>query len=72
MLYFGQNNLDVDYMMERKIHESTSKEKDLVFLTKNVKFNHHIKATSSKANSVIGFINRMFDNNTVEAISVNL
>ena len=61
ILHIGNSNPEYDYLMDNKNLEITKIEKDLgVHIDTNLKFHHHVKEVTKKANQRLGMIKRTF------------
>ena len=75
-MHVGINNSEHEYVMETKPLSKTDLEKDLgVFVSKNLKWNHHIDYIVNKSNRVLGMIKNSFsylDTNSMKLLFTSL
>ncbi len=75
VMHVATNNREYEYVMETKLL-SKNLEKDLgVFVSKNLKWNHHIDYIVNKANRILGMIKNSFsylDTNSMKLLFTSL
>ena len=70
-MHFGHSNLKQAYSLNNNILDISNEEKDLgVHVDDSFKFSRHVSIIAAKANSVLGRINRAFQNKDKETIKL--
>ena len=75
-MHVGTKNREYEYVLESKLLSKTDLEKDLgVFVSKDLKWNHHIDYIVNKANRILGMIKNSFsylDTNSMKLLFTSL
>ena len=70
-MHFGHSNPRNAYSLNQNLLEISTEEKDLgVHVSDSFKFSNHISKIAAKANSILGRINRAFENKDKEIIKL--
>ena len=71
VMHFGHSNPKNAYSLNQNLLEISTEEKDLgVHVSDSFKFSNHISKIAAKANSILGRINRAFENKDKEIIKL--